>query len=68
MKDLVTVREDDTVYTAVKKMAERNLRHLIVVDRDGNLKGVISVRDIIRESHVLKAISQVEGEEFPGSD
>ncbi|QKR00077.1 CBS domain-containing protein [Metallosphaera tengchongensis] len=68
MKDLVTVREDDTIYTAVKKMAEKNLRHLIVVDKSGNLRGVISVRDIIRESHVLKAISDVEREEFVGSD
>jgi len=67
-KNLVTVKEDDTIYTAVKKMAERNLRHLIVVDSKGNLVGVISVRDIIRESHVLKAISDVEREEFVGSD
>jgi CBS domain-containing protein len=67
-KNLVTVKEDDTIYTAVKKMAERNLRHLIVVDSKGNLVGVISVRDIIRESHVLKAISDVEREEFGGSD
>lgn len=49
-------------------MAERNLRHLIVVDRDGKLKGVISVRDIIRETHVLKAISEIEKDEYVGSD
>ncbi|MEM4025213.1 MAG: CBS domain-containing protein [Metallosphaera sp.] len=68
MKNLVVIGEDETIYNAVKKMAERNLRHLIVVDKYGKLKGVISVRDIIRENHVLAAISNIEREEFLGSD
>ncbi len=45
-KDPVTVFEDDTLTKAVTLMAERRIRHLPVVDRDGRLKGVISARDI----------------------
>ncbi len=66
--DLVTVNEDDSVYVAAEKMAKHNVRHLIVLDREGKLRGVISVRDIIRESHVLRALSSIPEEEFVGSD
>ncbi len=45
-RDPVTVFEDDTITKAVTLMAERRIRHLPVVDREGRLKGVISARDI----------------------
>ena len=45
-RDPVTVYEDDTVTKAVMLMAEKRIRHLPVVDREGRLKGVISARDV----------------------
>jgi len=45
-RDPITVFVDDTITKAVTLMAERRIRHLPVVDREGRLKGVISARDI----------------------
>ncbi|BDC18704.1 CBS domain-containing protein [Acidianus sp. HS-5] len=66
--DLITVYEDDTVYTAAEKMNKYGIRHLVVIDKEGNFKGVISIRDLIRESYVLKALATVSQEEWLGSD
>ncbi|MCI2414004.1 MAG: CBS domain-containing protein [Candidatus Aramenus sp.] len=65
---LVTVSEDDSVYLAAEKFSAYGIRHLIVTDSDGKFVGVISIRDLIRESHVLKALSTISEEEFTGSD
>lgn len=45
-RDPVTVYEDDTLTKAAMLMAEKRIRHLPVVDREGRLKGVISARDV----------------------
>jgi len=45
-RDPVTVYEDDTVTKAAMLMAEKGIRHLPIVDREGRLKGVISARDV----------------------
>ncbi len=66
--DLVTVYDDDTIYTAAEKMNKYGIRHLVVIDKEGNFKGVISIRDLIRESYVLKALLNVSQEEWTGSD
>lgn len=42
----VTILEDEPLTRAVVLMAERRIRHLPVVSRDGKLKGVISARDV----------------------
>ena len=47
-KELVTCGVDDAVSAAITSMAERQLRRLPVVDRDGHLIGIISVNDIAR--------------------
>jgi CBS domain-containing protein len=66
--NLITVSENDSIYTAAEKMSKYNIRHLIVLDSEGKFRGIISMRDMIRESHVLKALSSISGEEFVGSD
>lgn len=66
--NLITVTEEDSIYVAAEKMSKHNIRHLIVLDTEGKFKGVISMRDMIRESHVLKALSSISEEEFVGSD
>ncbi len=43
---VVTVRYDDTVYKAARLFSEHNIRHLVVVDEEGKLYGVLSVKDI----------------------
>lgn len=44
--DPFTVGEIDTLYTAASRMAERNCRRLPVLDRDRQLIGILTDRDI----------------------
>ncbi|MEM1774457.1 MAG: CBS domain-containing protein [Acidilobaceae archaeon] len=46
-KDPITVREEDTIVKAVTILSEKRIRHLPVVDSEGRIKGVVSVRDIV---------------------
>lgn len=59
VKDLVTVNEDDLVSTAAEKMVRHKVRHLIVLSKDGRLVGIISIRDILSEKHILEALSKI---------
>ena len=47
-REVMTLCADDTFAEAVKLMANHHVRHLLVVDTDGRLLGVISDRDILR--------------------
>lgn len=49
MHRLVTVREDEPAEAALEKMLKHNVRRVIVVDKDGNLVGLIGIRDVVRE-------------------
>ncbi len=44
-----SVRPDDSVYTALKLMAEKNIGAVLVMDEEGRLKGVLSERDYARK-------------------
>lgn len=55
--NLLTASPEDDVYETLKKMRERRVRHLIVVDRDGRVKGVLSIRDFL-EDKALKALGE----------
>lgn len=44
---VVTVKADATVQSAAEIMFEKWFRHLAVVDADGNVAGVISLRDLL---------------------
>jgi CBS domain-containing protein len=46
-RNVVTVRPEDSVSTAIDKMREANVRHLPVVDAEGRPVGVLSMRDIL---------------------
>lgn len=48
--DVVTVQADTDTETAWNLMAERDLRHLVVVDSEGDLLGVVSHRDLLRHA------------------
>lgn len=45
-KDLITVGPDVTIFEAKKLMAEKEIRHLPVIDPAGKLLGIVSDRDI----------------------
>jgi CBS domain-containing protein len=45
---VATVGPDESVRTAVERMAARVIGALVVVDRDGRIVGVISERDVMR--------------------
>jgi CBS domain-containing protein len=46
---LITVTSDIDVYEAIVKMQRGGVRHLLVVDREGRLVGVVSIRDFMRD-------------------
>ncbi|MFP3251333.1 MAG: CBS domain-containing protein [Thermoproteus sp.] len=43
----ITIGEDALLLDAVEKMRSLNVRHLPVVDKEGKLVGIISVRDVL---------------------
>jgi CBS domain-containing protein len=49
-KNPVTIYFDESLEKAIQVMKEKNIRHLPVVNKEGNLVGMISARDIIRVS------------------
>jgi len=46
---LIIVTPDTDVYEAVVKMYRGGVRHLLVVDKEGRLVGVVSIRDFVRD-------------------
>ena len=43
----ITIGEDALLLDAMEKMRSLNVRHLPVVDKEGKLVGIISVRDVL---------------------
>lgn len=56
--NVITIKQSDTIARAAQLMMEHNIRHLVVIDDENKLVGVISVRDIIKTNKILKAISE----------
>lgn len=48
-RDVTTVEPTENLSVAYDLMIEKNVRHLPVVDKKGNLLGILSDRDLIRE-------------------
>jgi len=53
--DVVSVRPDDNIATAYGLMLDHRFRHLVVVDRDGDLVGLLTHRDLLRHSLIERA-------------
>ncbi len=49
-ENVLSVRPGDTVDRIYDAMAERGIRHLTVIDADGDLVGVVSHRDLLRHA------------------
>jgi CBS domain-containing protein len=49
-KKIETIEESDSVQKSAKKMKEKNVSSLLVVDKNGNPKGLITERDLVRKA------------------
>jgi CBS domain-containing protein len=58
MKNFVYVYADEPVTAAAVKMKQFNVRHVVVLDRNGELVGVISIRDLIGEKKILEILAR----------
>jgi CBS domain-containing protein len=58
MKNFVYVYADEPVTAAALKMKRFNVRHVVVLDRSGELVGVISIRDLIGEKKILEILAR----------
>jgi CBS domain-containing protein len=52
VRDVVTVRPDTDVAEAIKLLAEKDVSALPVLDKDGNLVGVLSEADLIHRAEI----------------
>ncbi|HVY13591.1 MAG TPA: CBS domain-containing protein [Rhodopila sp.] len=51
-RNVISVGPDDTVEQAVKTMLERRISGLLVVDKGGNLAGVVTEGDLLRRDEI----------------
>jgi CBS domain-containing protein len=58
MNNFVYVYADEPITAAARKMKQFNVRHIVVLDRKGDLVGVISIRDLIGERSVLEILAR----------
>jgi CBS domain-containing protein len=57
--EIYTAMPDDRVYDAVRKMGDKQVRRVPVVDDGGNLQGIISMADIALETEDDKELAEV---------
>ncbi|MEM1663962.1 MAG: CBS domain-containing protein [Pyrobaculum sp.] len=58
IEKFIYVYKDDLITTAAQKMKLHKVRHLVVLERDGTLYGVISIRDLIGEKSILDILAR----------
>ena len=51
--DVLTCNPDDSVQSLMTTMTNRRIRHLPVVDEDGELAGIVSIGDVVK-SHITQ--------------
>ncbi len=66
-EELHTVRPNDRVIEAIRKMGDKQVRRLPVVDREGNLRGIISMADIALETEADRELGEALEEISSGS-
>ena len=47
-KNVIVAKTEESLTTAAHKMLDHGIRHLPVVDEDGRLVGIISIRDVVK--------------------
>jgi CBS domain-containing membrane protein len=53
--NVVTTQQDDSVATAYELMLENRFRHLVVLNKDGDLVGLLTHRDLLRHTLIERA-------------
>jgi len=48
-KNLVTARKGESILSIGMKMIEHQIRHIPVIDDDGEVVGILSIRDVLRQ-------------------
>ena len=56
--DLYTVRPNDRVIEAIRKMGDKQVRRLPVVDSEGALRGIISMADVALETEEDRELAE----------
>jgi len=56
----ITVLDTDPVRVAAEKMRRHNIRHVVVVNKEGELVGVLSIRDLCFERTILLELATAE--------
>jgi CBS domain-containing protein len=51
--DVQTCKPDDSVQSLMSTMTNQRIRHLPVVDEDGELAGIVSIGDVVK-SHITQ--------------
>lgn len=51
-KELETIEEASSVLDAAKRMRDTNVSSLVVVDKEGKPRGIVTERDIVRKACV----------------
>jgi CBS domain-containing protein len=59
MGNIATVKYYDYVTKIAQLMNERRIRHVVVVDDEGRVMGVVSIRDLLRESNAISEIAKM---------
>ena len=64
-KELETIEEAPSVLDAAKRMRDTNVSSLVVVDKEGKPRGIVTERDIVRKACVNDiSISKVTNTEL----
>ena len=68
-RQVITVRPNSEIAEAAKAMNKHRIRHVVVVDDQERLLGIVSMRDLVGERATLTAILQSDEKEvFVGGD
>ena len=66
-EDIHTAQPNDRVIDAIRKMGDKQVRRIPVVDRDGNLRGIISMADVALETEEDRELADALEEISSGS-
>ena len=64
---LYTAKPDDFAFQAIRTMGDKQVRRIPVVDRDGHLRGIISMADVALETEEDKELAAALEEISSGS-
>lgn len=67
-KNVITIKESASIQNTAKEMTEKKVSSLLVVDRNGKAKGIITERDLVRKVCIKNVrTSEVKNKEVMSS-